>query len=127
MDSVKNRINQIMRIRKKRTNVMENLQLGYDQRRSDRLKFRNLRKSPLVEGDKVLLWRSELEKQWSGKLEPRWKGPYIILRIYHNGTYDIGKINGDKFRNNPVSGRFLKKYYDELNNTDTMTVKFIEN
>ena len=109
-DAIMKRLEDIIQLRGKRTEVLERLQLGYETRRLKRLEDTHLRIEPLLEGDKVLLWRSELDKQWSGKLEPRWKGPFVIVRIYHNGTYDIGELSGEVYKHNPVSGRFLKKY-----------------
>ena len=114
-DAILERVKILEEIRGKRVAVLEKLQFGYDKRRLDRENNPRIRKVPLVEGDKVLLWRSELDKQWSGKYEPRWKGPFIVLRMFGNGTYNLGKIDGKIFKNNPVSGRFLKKYRENEN------------
>ena len=102
-------------LKRKRIEVLEMLQMGYDRRRLERERSPKLRKYPLIEGSKVLLWRSELDKQWSGKLESKWKGPYLIIRVYDNGTYDLGELDGRKYRSNPVSGRFIREFRERDN------------
>ena len=39
------------------------------------------------EDDKVLMYDSRLDKQWSEKLDTRWKGPFIIHKCLDKGAY----------------------------------------
>jgi ribosomal protein L21E len=52
---------------------------------------RHLEKIPQIvkykEGDKVLMYDSRLDKQWSGKLDTRWKGPFVIHKCLDKGAY----------------------------------------
>jgi hypothetical protein len=54
---------------------------------------RHLKKLPKIikykEGDKVLIYNSRLDKQWSGKLDTRWKGPFTIYKCLDKGTYAL--------------------------------------
>jgi Integrase zinc binding domain/Integrase core domain len=62
-------------------------------------------------GDKVLLYRAEKEKQWTGKLENKWKGPYYIHLVLPNDSYKIRQMDG-KVLTTPFNGRLLKLYSD---------------
>jgi hypothetical protein len=64
-DAIMRRVAQIENLRGKRSEVRERLQLGYDKRVLLRENDPKIRRIPLVEGNQVLLWRSELDKQWS--------------------------------------------------------------
>ena len=63
---------------------------------------------PLRIGDLVLLYRSTVEENWSGKLEPKWEGPYYIQDIKKDSptTYSLRKPNGviftDTFHRNKL-------------------------
>jgi hypothetical protein len=54
---------------------------------------RHLEKLPKIvkykEGDKVLVYDSRLDKQWSGKLDTKWKGPFTISKCLDKGTYAL--------------------------------------
>ncbi|KAG9307304.1 hypothetical protein G9A89_017132 [Geosiphon pyriformis] len=43
-------------------------------------------------GNKVLLYRTKAEKQWSGKFDPKWDGSFHIEEILGNGAYKL-KLN----------------------------------
>lgn len=62
-------------------------------------------------GDKVLLYKSNLEKQWSKKLDERWKGPYEIAEECGKGSYWLKEVNG-KMLKTPQNGKNLKKYFE---------------
>jgi len=36
-------------------------------------------------GDKVLKYKAQKEKQWSGKLTPNWDGPFSFIMYYRMG------------------------------------------
>jgi hypothetical protein len=61
-------------------------------------------------GDKVLLYRSIIEDNWSSKLDPKWEGPYLVRNI-KGGTFFLKEVNGniiaDSFHRNK-----LKKYHE---------------
>ena len=62
-------------------------------------------------GDKVLLYRAEKAKQWSGKLDEKWKGPYYIHIVQPNGSYKLRTLSGQVLKT-PFNGRLLKSYND---------------
>jgi len=62
-------------------------------------------------GDKVLLYRAEKDKQWSGKLDEKWKGPYYIHLVLPNGSYKLRTLTGLVLKT-PFNGKLLKLYYD---------------
>jgi hypothetical protein len=62
-------------------------------------------------GDKVLMYRAEKEKQWSGKLEDKWKGPYYIHEILRNGAYKLRELDGRVLKA-PINGKILKRYHE---------------
>ena len=64
-------------------------------------------------GDKVLLYKAETAKQWTGKLEPKWKGPFYIHQVKQNGAYQLRTLDGKVLRV-PVNGQLLKMYKDRL-------------
>jgi len=40
-------------------------------------------------GDKVLMYDSRLDKQWSGKLDKKWKGPFTVKERLKGGSYKL--------------------------------------
>jgi hypothetical protein len=68
-------------------------------------------------GEKVLKYRANKEKQWSGKLEPKWLGPYYIHNILINGSYKLRTMEGQVLVT-PINGNLLKPYWDRPGNYD---------
>ena len=64
-------------------------------------------------GDKVLLYRADKEKQWTGKLEEKWKGPYYIHMVLLNGSYKLRAYSGQVLKA-PFNRKLLKFYYDNI-------------
>jgi hypothetical protein len=66
---------------------------------------RNIQRKTFTVGQKVLLYSSRLHI-FSGKLRSRWEGPYIVLKVYPNGSVDIrdprdgseSKVNGQRLK-----------------------------
>ncbi|CAG8799924.1 27736_t:CDS:1, partial [Dentiscutata erythropus] len=46
-------------------------------------------------GDKVLLYDSRLDKQWSGKLDKRWKGPFTVEKRLDKESYILSNEFGN--------------------------------
>jgi hypothetical protein len=46
-------------------------------------------------GDKVLLYDSRLDKQWSGKLDKKWKGPFTVEERLDKGSYILSNEFGN--------------------------------
>ncbi|XP_050908335.1 uncharacterized protein LOC127121957 [Lathyrus oleraceus] len=44
-----------------------------------------------------------------GKWSPKWEGPFHILEVFFNGSYEIKELNEDR-RILRVNGKYLKKY-----------------
>jgi Integrase zinc binding domain/Integrase core domain len=60
-------------------------------------------------GDKVLLYRSMLESNWSAKLEPKWEGPYLIHNIKEQSIW-LRTVNGSILPT-AVHRSKIKKYH----------------
>jgi Integrase zinc binding domain/Integrase core domain len=76
---------------------------------------RHLKKIPQIikykEGDKVLMYDSRLDKQWSGKLDTKWKGPFVIHKCLDKGTYALKNQFGPALKELVHADR-LKLYKD---------------
>jgi hypothetical protein len=72
-------------------------------------------------GDKVLLYRAEKEKQWSGKLDEKWKGPYYIHIVQPNGSYKLRTLTGLVLKT-PFNRKLLKPYRDTMDSTNSLTM-----
>ena len=89
----------------KRITVQQNKQKArHDQQSKQKVKFSI--------GDKVLLYRAEKEKQWTGKLDEKWKGPYYIHLVQPHGIYKLRTLEGQVLKT-PFNGKLLKHYYDK--------------
>jgi hypothetical protein len=62
-------------------------------------------------GDKVLMYRMQLEKQYSGKFEQKWKGPYYVHATFGNGAYKLRTMDG-KVLKTSIHGNQLKLYFN---------------
>ena len=62
-------------------------------------------------GDKVLFFRAEKERQWSGKLDEKWKGPYYIHSVRPHGSYKLRDIYGRVLKA-PINSILLKAYHE---------------
>ena len=72
---------------------------------------KGLKKAVLNDGDLVLLYDSRFA-HFPGKLHTRWLGPYIVHKVFPNGSVQVATLEGDVF---PVRVHFdrLKKYYNQ--------------
>jgi hypothetical protein len=59
-------------------------------------KFHRLRPQKIEEGDWVLVYDSSLDHQHSSlwKFARRWFGPYIVWKVFENGTYRLQELDG---------------------------------
>lgn len=65
-------------------------------------------------GDKVLKYKAQKEKQWSGKLTPNWDGPFFIHNVLPHGAYKLRTMEGRVIKV-PINGEHLKLYKDRSN------------
>jgi hypothetical protein len=72
-------------------------------------------------GDKVLLYRAETEKHYSGKLNEKWKGPYYIHSVLPHESYKLRAFSG-KILKNPFNKKLLKIYNDREKWTPQITI-----
>jgi len=63
-------------------------------------------------GQKVLLYRNNIEGNLSAKLENRWIGPYYIHEVLQGNNYKLRNLNG-KLLKGTVHGNRLKEYYEQ--------------
>jgi len=85
-----------------------------------------------MEGDKVLLFNSQVKLFGEGKLTSKWQGPYTIINTSPHGAITIQDDDGNIFK---VNGQCLKVFLEPSYNTDldidkidlTAFDKFIQN
>ncbi|KAG9307504.1 hypothetical protein G9A89_017334 [Geosiphon pyriformis] len=68
-------------------------------------------------GNKVFLYKTKAEKQWSGKFEHKWDGPFYIYEILDNGSY---KLRLDNKVLAKVAHRNQLKHYYFRNNLESL-------
>ena len=44
-----------------------------------------------------------------GKFEPKWEGPYIVEKVYGNGTHEV--TNCESQIKTTINENYLKRYY----------------
>ena len=79
----KNRMLQLHELNEIRNDVYESSQIYRD--RMKRFHDQNIRRRTFHEGQKVWLFNSRL-KLFPGKLRSRWDGPFLVQKIYENGS-----------------------------------------
>jgi len=95
-----------------------------DQQQMKQKEYHDQRITKTIEyqiGDKVLLYRAEKEKHYSGKFDEKWKGPYYIHDIIRKDVYRLRTIDG-KLLTTPINTVLLKPYYDRQNWTPSITI-----
>ncbi|XP_022899263.1 uncharacterized protein LOC111412560 [Olea europaea var. sylvestris] len=71
---------------------------------------KNIVRKTFEQNQKVYLYDSRLYKHW-GKLRSRWTGPFVVTRVFENGTVEIEDPNdGRVFK---VNGQRLKILYGQ--------------
>ena len=63
-------------------------------------------------GDRVLLFRNQLQGNLSAKLEEKWIGPYYIHEIFAANNYKLRTLEG-RLVKNTVHGERLKLYWEQ--------------
>lgn len=68
--------------------------------------------------DSVLVYRSQLDKQWSGKFKTRWVGPFSVAAILKGGAYVLASIKDGKIslfnQGRPVNHSRMRRYQNRL-------------
>src|SRR5919204_372182 len=59
-------------------------------------------------GDKVLIYDSRLDKQWSGKLDKKWRGPFTVEKRLDKRSYILS--NDYKLMKEPIYSDRLKLF-----------------
>ncbi|KAI9326787.1 hypothetical protein BDR26DRAFT_955314 [Obelidium mucronatum] len=72
----------------------------------------SLRLEPLSVGDWVLVYNSNLDRQWGRKLEKTFMGPFVIYGV-QEGSYLLRELSGSKFKR-PFSGDRLVLFPKDL-------------
>ncbi|MCO5552572.1 hypothetical protein L7F22_006085 [Adiantum nelumboides] len=67
----------------------------------------------IKEGDMVLRYNSKLDRTFQKKFQIKWQGPFLVLDMFSNGTYQLADLNGTPHKAR-VNGYRLKKYYARL-------------
>ena len=86
----------------------ENIEKGQEQQKSRH-------KEKLVKlkiGDKVLVYRTNLQTNFSAKLEEKWIGPYYIHDVLQRNVYKLRNLDG-KLVKNVIHGNRLKLFHEQ--------------
>jgi hypothetical protein len=79
----------------------------------DRQKLRQKGQSTKLKiGDKVLVYRTDLQTNFSAKLMEKWIGPFYIHEVLHNNVYKLRNLDG-KLVKNVVHGNRLKIFHEQ--------------
>ena len=57
---------------------------------------RFIKNKVFYEGDWVLLYDSRFKRDFKGKLHTRWLGPYLVDRVFDNGTVHLVTIDENR-------------------------------
>ena len=74
---------------------------------------RFIKKKVFCEGDWELLYDSRFKRDFKGKLRIRWMGPYLVDRVFDNGTVRLVTIDENRaplFAN----GHRLRLYHEPI-------------
>ena len=103
------RINQMIEVHQLRDQVST-----WNQEYQEKMKAtfdRNAKARDLQVGDLVLKWDAPRHKKGQhGKFDNMWMGPFQIVLVIENNTYQLATPDGEEF-GVPVNGRFLKKFF----------------
>ena len=76
-----------------------------------KVQVKKLKKYTFSIGDVVLMWDARNdEKGKHGKFDNLWLGPFTIIKILGNHTFDIQNMDGDEVAG-PVNGQPLKHFH----------------
>ena len=79
-----------------------------------RKKFnQNLVDKKLKEGMLVLRYDNRFDNRKDGKLLAKWEGPFLVLKRYNNGSYQLQDVEG-KVHQTRVNGWRLKPYFQRI-------------
>ena len=70
-----------------------------------------LRPTAIEDGDWVLVYDSSLDNQYTAlrKLVKRWFGPYIVMHVFDNATYQLCELDGTQLKV-PIAGKRVKLF-----------------
>jgi hypothetical protein len=105
------RIQQLERLPEDLEKALERLKVARLSNKERFDKTHRLRVKKIEEGDWVLVFDSTLEHQHSTvrKFAKRWFGPYVVIKVYENGTYSLRELDGTPLRV-PVAGKRIKAF-----------------
>ena len=74
---------------------------------------RFIKKKIFCEGDWALLYDSRFKRDFKGKLRTRWLGPYLVDRVFDNGTVRLVTIDENRI---PLfaNGHRLRLYHKPI-------------
>ena len=89
---------------------------------------RHVRPKDFTEGE--LVWKTILpigsKDPKLGKWSPDWEGPFKISKVMRGGAYYLKDIDGE-IHDRPINGRYLKKYFPSIWETEGSTKSLQEN
>ena len=92
--SQQRRLNQLIELDEKRLAAVDQTLLLQQQRSNWHDRF--IKKKVFSEGDWALLYDSRFKRDFKGKLRTRWLGPYLVDRVFDNGTVRLVTIDDNR-------------------------------
>lgn len=74
---------------------------------------KKVRSKGIVEKDLVLRYNTRLDNSLQKKFQVKWEGPFMVMQVFPNGTYQLADLDGTLHASR-VNGYRLKKYYARL-------------
>ena len=93
-ESQKRRLNQLNELDENRLDVVDQTMLIHQHRSNWHGRF--IKKKVFCEGGWALLYNSKFKKDFKGKLRTRWLGPYLVDRVFDNGTIYLVTIDENR-------------------------------
>ena len=108
--NVKLRLQELDNLDERRLKALQSIEL-YQARMAGSFD-KKVRQRAYKKGDLVLTVKRPMvfANKSKGKFEPKWKGPFVIDKVFSNGTYALLNMEGDRCML-PINGKFLKWYY----------------
>ena len=123
-EKLKQRLLDLERLALSREDAMQHYAKQAEERKK---KFNtNLAPKDIKEGSLVLRYNNRFDYNKSDKFVPHWEGPFKVLKVLDNGSYQLMDASGALHKTR-VNGWRLKPYFSQIleNQADTAQVSFV--
>ncbi|MBW0564516.1 hypothetical protein O181_104231 [Austropuccinia psidii MF-1] len=83
--------------------------------REDSMKYWDRRmahqlRSPLKQGDLVLVYNNTIKTDWGLLFKNKWNGPYKVIRQINNGQYELEELDGTELARRFAASEVKRSY-----------------